>query len=143
MRKAAIVDRALHSGLWHARILEAHLDSTVRAIRRHAVNKWDPNGPPRMFRMTEADAASGYDVFLGRSGPPSLDFPFHRDICYMLVTYLPNRWWNGELQRWMYGPESQHDADCCASGDMGGMEGSGDGGTKGGGWSGGSVLIDS
>lgn len=107
-RNAAIVDRALYSGLWHARILEAHLDSTVRAVGRHAANKGDRR---RRYRMTEAEAASGHDAFLARSGPPSLDFPFHRDNYYMLEAYLPNRGWNGELQRWMYVPESQHDVD--------------------------------
>lgn len=61
--------------------------------------------------MTEADATSGYDAFLGRSGPSSLDFPFHRDNYYMLEAYLPNRGWSDELQRWMYVPENQHDTD--------------------------------
>jgi hypothetical protein len=107
-RNAAIVDRALHSGLWYARILEAHLDSTVRAVRRHGANKGNRR---RRFRMTEADAASGFDGFLGMSGPPSLEFPFNRDNYYMLEAYLPNRGWSGELQRWMYVPESQHDVD--------------------------------
>jgi len=61
--------------------------------------------------MEEVEAASGFDGFLGRSGPPSLDFPFHRDNYYMLEAYLPNRGWNAELRRWMYVPGSQHDVD--------------------------------
>lgn len=61
--------------------------------------------------MSIEDAARETDDFLERSGPPSLDFPFHRDNYYMLEAYLPNRGWSTEQQRWMYVPESQHDMD--------------------------------
>lgn len=61
--------------------------------------------------MTNDDVAKGTDAFLERSGPPSLDFPFHRDNYYMLEAYLPNRGRNGEEMRWLYVPESQHDMD--------------------------------
>ncbi|OTA96508.1 hypothetical protein M434DRAFT_8707 [Hypoxylon sp. CO27-5] len=105
---AAIVRKALHSPLWHARLLEAHLDSTTRSIRRHAANKGNKR---RRFRMSKEEMESGSDLFLERSGPPSLDFPFHRDNYYMLEAYLPNRGWNAEQERWMYAPAEQHDID--------------------------------
>ncbi|KAI3397290.1 hypothetical protein diail_11022 [Diaporthe ilicicola] len=96
------------SQLWYAAILEAHLASTVRAITRHSANKG--NRRPR-FRMTLQDMASGTDAFLERSGPPSADFPFHRDNYYMLEAYLPNRCWLKEQGRWGYMPAEQHDTD--------------------------------
>ncbi|KAI2471073.1 hypothetical protein F4781DRAFT_141839 [Annulohypoxylon bovei var. microspora] len=105
---AAIVRKALHSPLWHARLFEAHLDSTTRSIRRQAANKGNKR---RRFRMEKEDMDSGSDLFLERSGPPSFDFPFHRDNYYMLEAYLPNRGWNVEQERWMYMPAEQHDID--------------------------------
>lgn len=114
---AAVVNKALrpstpsHSSsapLWHAVILEAHLASTVRSIRRHRANQF--NKRPH-FTMTEEEAASGTDTFLQRKGPPSADFPFHRDNYYMLEAYLPNRSWFSETGRWGYMPAEQHDKD--------------------------------
>lgn len=61
--------------------------------------------------METEDVKPGNDVFLERSGPPSVDFPWHRDNYYMLEAYLPNRGWKAEEERWMYMPESQHDRD--------------------------------
>ncbi|KAI0848803.1 hypothetical protein F5Y00DRAFT_81809 [Daldinia vernicosa] len=104
----AVVRKALRSPLWHARLLEAHLDSTVRSISRHAANKGNKR---RRFRMSKEDVESGSDLFLEKSGPPSFDFPFHRDNYYMLEAYLPNRGWSAENNRWMYVPAEQHDID--------------------------------
>jgi hypothetical protein len=98
---AAIVEKALYSPLWYSRILEQHLDSMIRSIRRHHNNKGNKR---RRFRMSAEDAAVETDLFLERSGPPSLDFPFHRDNYYMLEAYMPNRGWNAEAERWMYLP---------------------------------------
>ncbi|KAK8062866.1 hypothetical protein PG997_014963 [Apiospora hydei] len=95
-------------GLWHARLLEAHLDSTTRANRRHAANKGNKR---RRFQMSAADAAAGTDAFLARSGPPTFDFPFHRDNYYMLEAYLPNRAWIENKAKWVYVPATQHDYD--------------------------------
>lgn len=61
--------------------------------------------------MTPENAAAETDEFLKRSGPPSLDFPFHRDNYYMLEAYLPNRGWNSEAGEWRYMPTTQHDRD--------------------------------
>ncbi|KAI1207848.1 uncharacterized protein F4807DRAFT_462291 [Annulohypoxylon truncatum] len=105
---ADIVRKALRSPLWHARLFEAHLDSTTRSIRRQSANKGNKR---RRFRMEKEDMESGSDLFLERSGPPSFDFPFHRDNYYMLEAYLPNRGWNVEQERWMYMPAEQHDID--------------------------------
>ncbi|MCJ1234779.1 hypothetical protein MMC14_002742 [Varicellaria rhodocarpa] len=103
-----IVAKALKSLLWYARILEAHLKSTVHSIRRHMSNKGNKR---RHFIMTTADVVCETDIFLERSGPPSLDFPWNRDEYYMLESYVPNRGWNQDEQRWQYMPASQHDYD--------------------------------
>ncbi|KAF2177632.1 hypothetical protein K469DRAFT_719724 [Zopfia rhizophila CBS 207.26] len=80
-QNAAVVRKALRNTLWYAQILERHLQSTVRAIRRHQGNKGNKR---RHFDMTEVDAQKGTDEFLAKSGPPSLEFPFHRDNYYLL-----------------------------------------------------------
>lgn len=61
--------------------------------------------------MTSEDAAREDDAFLARSGPPSTDFPWHRDNYYMLEAYLPNRGWNSEVGEWRYMSSAQHDTD--------------------------------
>ncbi|KAJ9144924.1 F-box domain-containing protein [Pleurostoma richardsiae] len=105
---AAIVSRALRQPIWYACILQMHLWSTVTAIRRHSENKGNKRW---RFLMTKADEDTETDAFLEREGPPTLDFPFHRDNYYMLEAFLPNRGWNNEQQRWMYLPAEQHDKD--------------------------------
>jgi len=105
---AATVRRAFRDPLWYALILEVHLASTMRAIRRHGQNKGNKR---QRFRMTAEDERSETDAFLERSGPPTLDLPYHRDNYYMLEAYLPNRGWNAEEGRWMYVPGEQHDGD--------------------------------
>lgn len=105
---AGVVSRAMREPIWYACILEAHLSSTVRSIRRHSENKGNKR---RRFRMTKEDERAGTDLFLERSGPPTVDFPFHRDNYYLLEAYLPNRGWNGDEARWMYMDARQHDVD--------------------------------
>jgi hypothetical protein len=102
---AKIVEKSLRSSLWYARILECHLNSIIRSISRQRKNKGNKRS---RFRMTEEDAAAQSDVFLERSGPPTLNFPFHRDHYYMLEAYLPNRGWNAVAGKWTYMPASQH-----------------------------------
>lgn len=104
---SALVQKALYSPLWYARLLETHLRSTVGSIRRHGANKGNKR---RRFRMSLEDAAAETDQFLERSGPPSMDFPFHRDNYYMLEAYLPNRGWKASEESWMYMPVF-HDRD--------------------------------
>jgi hypothetical protein len=105
---ASYVLEALEKPLWYARLLERHLDSMVRSIVRQRANKGNKR---RRFRMTEEDEASGTDLFLERSGPPSTELPFHRDQYYLLETYMPNRGWNSERHEWMYMPADQHERD--------------------------------
>lgn len=102
------VRRALSRPILYARLLEEHLRSTMRSISRHAANKGNQR---RRFKMSVDDVKSETDLFLERKGPPTFDFPFHRDNYYMLEAYLPNRGWNGDEKRWMYVPERQHDVD--------------------------------
>jgi hypothetical protein len=80
-RNARIARKAVENSLWHAAILERHLDSTIRAIRRHSKNR----GNKRIHvEMTEAEAAEETDAFLAKHGPLSLEFPYQRDEYYML-----------------------------------------------------------
>ena len=107
-RNARIARRAVEDSLWHARILEMHLDSTVRSIRRHSKNKGNKR---THVHMTPEDAATGTDAFLSKHGPPSLEFPYQRDEYYMLEAYLPNRWWKKTEGRWVYIIAGQHERD--------------------------------
>lgn len=80
-RNARIARKAVENSLWHANILEQHLESTIHAIKRHAKNK----GNKRIhIDMTDEDVASGSDDFLSKHGPLSLEFPYQRDEYYML-----------------------------------------------------------
>ncbi|KAI9692814.1 MAG: hypothetical protein M1822_004808 [Bathelium mastoideum] len=102
-----VVEKAMQSRLWYARIFEQHLDSTVRSIKRLCTGgKQDPP-----FQMSAEDAESQSDAFLNRKGPSSYEFPYHRDNYYMLKSYLPNRRWEKEERRWLYYPDSQHERD--------------------------------
>ncbi|KAJ4314261.1 hypothetical protein N0V94_006530 [Neodidymelliopsis sp. IMI 364377] len=107
-RNARIARNAVDDPLWHARILEMHLDSTVRSIRRHTKNKGNKR---THVNMTEEDAAAATDTFLSKHGPPSLEFPYQRDEYYMLEAYLPNRWWKKTEARWVYIVAGQHERD--------------------------------
>ena len=107
-RNGEVVQKALYSSLWYARILEAHLKSTVGSILRHSNNRGNKR---RRFRMLSEDVVAENDLFLQRSGPPSLDFPYHRDTFYLLETFTPNRSWNSEAGEWRYMPNTQHDQD--------------------------------
>ncbi|KAL2261104.1 hypothetical protein VTK26DRAFT_4705 [Humicola hyalothermophila] len=98
-RNARIVSKALTSPLWYARILDTHLESTVRSIRRHSQNKADKR--PH-FHMTDEDVRAGTDVFLQRQGPPFFDYIFSRDAYYMLEAFLPGRSWITEQNKWVY-----------------------------------------
>merc|ERR1712000_662897 len=60
---AQVVEKALRSTLWYARILESHLNSTVGSIRRHGNNKGNKR---RRFLMMADDAKAETDLFLER-----------------------------------------------------------------------------
>lgn len=80
-RNARIVQKATENALWYAYILQKHLDSTIRSIKRHAKNKGNKK---THVAMTEEDSRTGTDQFLIKHGPPSLEFPYQRDEYYML-----------------------------------------------------------
>ncbi|KAA8622962.1 F-box domain-containing protein [Pyrenophora tritici-repentis] len=107
-RNARIARKAIENSLWHASILDLHLESTVRSIRRHSKNR----GNKRVHvEMTEAEVATETDAFLSKHGPPSLEFPYQRDEYYMLEAYLPNRWWRKTEKYWFYTIAGQHERD--------------------------------
>lgn len=112
-RNADVVRAAVKQPLYYAAILEKHLNTITTTILRFA--KWKKPGTkakPRLYHLTDWDVDAGTDAFLDRSGPPSYDFPFHRDNYYSLEAYLPNRKW-GNDGKWHYypGPPTQHEKD--------------------------------
>lgn len=107
-RNARIVQKALHSPLWHGRILELHLGSTIQAITRQGKNKGNKR---KHVEMTDEEAALGTDAFLSKPGPLSVEFPYHRDEYHMLEAYLPNRYWKKSEHRWIYGTVIRHEHD--------------------------------
>lgn len=84
-RHAAVVCTALNNSLWHARILEMHLDSTIRSIKRQAKNTGNQR---KHVEMTDEEAVAGTDSFLSKAGPSSFEFPYNRDEYYMLYVSL-------------------------------------------------------
>ncbi|KAG7294674.1 hypothetical protein NEMBOFW57_004752 [Staphylotrichum longicolle] len=103
-RNRRLVLNALSSPLWYARILEVHLDSTTRSIRRHSENKADRR---LHFHPTEDEMKAGTDAFLQREGPPTFDYPYSRELYYMLEAFLPGRSWIAAQQRWIYVSQTQ------------------------------------
>jgi hypothetical protein len=105
-RSANIVTRAMKSPLTYARILQTHLETTTRTIIRSG--KWRKKGEkittprPRLYHLTDAEALSGTDAYLDRSGPPSYQPIFMRDNYYSVEAFLPNRKWDKDEQVWKY-----------------------------------------
>lgn len=109
-RNSLIVRRALKDSLWYARILEAHLDTIVRTMRRWQRYPRDQSKPD--YKMTKEEAASGIDAFLGRRGQQTIEFPYRRDVYFHLEAYMPNRRWDHEKQAWRYVYAGSHERDC-------------------------------
>ncbi|KAK4120347.1 hypothetical protein N657DRAFT_625238 [Parathielavia appendiculata] len=120
-RHRRVVINALTSPLWYARLLEAHLDSTARSIRRHGLNKTDQR--PH-FHITDEDQRVGTDSFLQRKGPPTVEYPYARDFYYMLEAFLPCRNWVEARQQWVYVSQAQewHEIDLRMLVDMDAMK---------------------
>ena len=103
---ANIVEQAMSSPLTHARILEKHLATTTGTIIRFS--KWRKKGEnpsiqkPRLYRLSDEDAARETDEYLERSGPPSYQPIYMRDNYYSVEAFVPNRKWDKEEQRWHY-----------------------------------------
>lgn len=102
-KHADVVRRALESPLWYGLILQRHLQTTIFGIRRYT-----PKDGEAGFGLDDDDVAAGTDAFCARDGPPSYEFPLHRDTYYSLQTYLPNRVWKKEEDEWRYQPTDQH-----------------------------------
>ncbi|KIX97959.1 uncharacterized protein Z520_06037 [Fonsecaea multimorphosa CBS 102226] len=105
-RHAAIVAKATKSPLTHARILQMHLDTTIRTIIRFG--KWEKKGDKarkpesRLYHLTDAEAAAGTDEFLDRKGPPSYQPLYMRDNYYTVGAFVPQRKWDIDDQKWYY-----------------------------------------
>ncbi|WPG97332.1 Hypothetical protein R9X50_00010600 [Acrodontium crateriforme] len=125
---ARVVEHAMQSRLVYASILQTHLASIVNTLTRqqrlrpaksaakhhhntHTHSPNPPRPPKRLYNISTTDISAGTDAFLARAGPPSYEFPFHRDNYYTLQAYVPNRKWSESLKRWMYYDGSQHDKD--------------------------------
>lgn len=113
---ATIVEKAVHSPLYYACILQTHLKTTVGTINRQyrVGKKTSVQNPKRLYLLSPADVDRETDEFLERSGPPTLDFPFHRDRYHYIEAYVPNRGWSKMQARWMYqyaSPRKVHESD--------------------------------
>jgi hypothetical protein len=60
--------------------------------------------------MTATDAKAETDQFLERSGPPTVDYPPHRESYYMLEAFCPNRGWDSDGGRWLYASPTSSDS---------------------------------
>ena len=109
-RHAFVVENAMTSRLCYARILEKHLRTTIETISRNIRGKKTMH-PNRLYHLTPVEATKETDEFLERSGPPSYEFPWHRDNYYGLEAYVPNRKWSKEKEKWMYYAEGLHERD--------------------------------
>ncbi|KAI8711890.1 hypothetical protein NCS52_01453800 [Fusarium sp. LHS14.1] len=102
-KHANVVRKALKSSIWYTLLLQRHLQSTIFGIRRYTSKDGEAG-----FGLDDDDVAAETDDFCARDGPPSYEFPIHRDIYYSLQTYLPNRIWRKEDDEWRYQPADQH-----------------------------------
>lgn len=112
-RNASLVQAAMKSPLVYAALLALHLDTTTRTIlRRSKYIKARPVLPEhRPYQLSLAEAAQESDMYLARKGPPSYEFPYHRDNYYNLEAYVPNRKWSREEGCWKYYAGTQHERD--------------------------------
>lgn len=113
---AEIVERAVYSPIIYARILQMHLATTIGTINRQyrVGKKTSAPNPKKLYHLVSSDVERETDEFLERSGPPTLDFPFHRDRYHYLEAYVPNRGWSKLQGRWMYqfaSPRKVHEND--------------------------------
>jgi uncharacterized protein YceK len=112
-RNATLVQAAMKSPLVYTALLALHLDTTTRTIlRRSRYIKARPVLPEhRPYQLSLAEAAQESDLYLAHKGPPSYEFPYHRDNYYNLEAYVPNRKWSREEGCWKYYAGTQHERD--------------------------------
>ncbi|EXJ80296.1 hypothetical protein A1O1_08438 [Capronia coronata CBS 617.96] len=127
-KNAQIVMKAMYSPLAYGRILQVHLNVTTRTILRseryrrkgdktntHTSTSVDTKDrttsaqqqqqkpqKPRLYHLTDEEAAAGTDEFLERSGPPSYQPIYMRDNYYSVEAFVPSRKWDRDEQRWQY-----------------------------------------
>ncbi|QIX00293.1 hypothetical protein AMS68_005810 [Peltaster fructicola] len=100
---ATIIDRAVTKHLTYAVLLQMHLETIVGTILRRIKQAGKAGAvEERLYQMSDAEAVCGNDTFLEKNGPPSYEFPYHRDNYYGLEVYLPNRKWSKEKKQWLY-----------------------------------------
>jgi hypothetical protein len=109
----SLVQAAMNSALVYTALLALHLDTTTRTIlRRSKYIKARPVLPEhRPYQLSLAEAALESDMYLAGKGPPSYEFPYHRDNYYNLEAYVPNRKWSREEECWKYYAGTQHERD--------------------------------
>ncbi|CAK4022448.1 hypothetical protein CBER1_08496 [Lecanosticta acicola] len=108
-RNAQTVLEANRSPLVYAMILQIHLDTIFSTLTRQVRVGKKTYHPKQLYHLSRQDVESQTDAFLERSGPPSYEFPFHRDKYHYLEAYVPNRKWSKEDQMWKYAtPASPH-----------------------------------
>lgn len=114
-KHARILEQAMDHPLTYAAILQKHLDTTTSTILRSS--RWRRKGEdpsvvkPRLYGMTDVEAASGSDAFLARKGRENFNPIYMRDQYYSLEVWMPNRKWDREEERWRYYAKPQHDND--------------------------------
>jgi hypothetical protein len=110
---ASLVHAAMSKPLVYAALLALHLNTSTRTIlRRSKYIKRRPVLPEhRPYQLSLVEAAQESDEYLSRNGPPSYEFPFHRDNYYNLEAYVPNRKWSREEGCWKYYAGTQHERD--------------------------------
>ena len=128
---ASAVEMAMQSPLHYAGILETHLDTIVGTLTRQVRMGKRTVHPRKLYHLSEKDIISETDDFLERNGPPSYEFPWHRDNYYNLEAYVPNRKWSAELLKWQYAqPGKPHEGDLLWVVAWFGLDASSTGGTK-------------
>lgn len=112
-RNARLVHAAMASPLVYASLLARHLDTTTRTILRRSkyVKARPVLAEHRPYQLSLLEAAQETDAYLERKGPPSYEFPYHRDNYYNLEAYVPNRKWSREEGCWKYYAGTQHERD--------------------------------
>lgn len=101
-RNGGKVLKAMRSPLCYAMILQTHLDTIVTTLTRQVRVGKKTYHPKQLYHLSQQDIQSQSDAFLERSGPPSYEFPFHRDRYHYLEAYVPVRKWSKEEQKWQY-----------------------------------------
>jgi hypothetical protein len=111
VRRVVLGRRYGREGLMYAAVLQRYFEVVAVALTRKVKVKRSEDAkvetrpaltPWKAFGITDEEVRGGTDVFLGREGPASFEFPFSRDVYYSLDAYVPARKWSKGEGRWMY-----------------------------------------